>query len=340
MRREGRRPARVRSGGRRGRRARRAARQTGARAGQAYWLENKTFRTPELAELDTSRPKAYILDMFPYPSGAGLHVGHPGDIRRPCPPPQRGCVHPSCKERARPAGELHHEPGLVPVLALPRQPAGAPPLSQPQSAPAAALTPCRGCPLLSRAWAAHGGRPQARAPRGDMAAPERAAAARPALTGRRARGRRAEGYTATDIIARLRRMQGYNVLHPIGWDAFGLPAEQYALQTGTHPRVTTERNIARFRQQLQALGAPPLPPPPPPPPGRGGAGRGGGGGGGGGRRPGGGAWQGREGGLQGRLACSLRGARAVAARLRWSCGGRRAARPHGRPGSLERICLA
>jgi len=51
-------------------------------------------------------------------------------------------------------------------------------------------------------------------------------------------------------------MQGYNVLHPIGWDAFGLPAEQYALQTGTHPRVTTERNIARFRQQLQALGAP------------------------------------------------------------------------------------
>ena len=54
----------------------------------------------------------------------------------------------------------------------------------------------------------------------------------------------------------MRRMQGYNVLHPIGWDAFGLPAEQYALQTGTHPAVTTERNIARFRQQLQALGAP------------------------------------------------------------------------------------
>ncbi len=57
-------------------------------------------------------------------------------------------------------------------------------------------------------------------------------------------------------MARLRRMQGCNVLHPIGWDAFGLPAEQYALQTGTHPAVTTERNIARFRQQLQALGAP------------------------------------------------------------------------------------
>lgn len=67
---------------------------------------------------------------------------------------------------------------------------------------------------------------------------------------------RAEGYTATDIMARMRRMQGYNVLHPIGWDAFGLPAEQYALQTGTHPAVTTGRNIARFRQQLQALGAP------------------------------------------------------------------------------------
>ena len=58
----------------------------------------------------------------------------------------------------------------------------------------------------------------------------------------------------------MRRMQGYNVLHPIGWDAFGLPAEQYALQTGTHPAVTTERNIARFRQQLQALGAPALRP--------------------------------------------------------------------------------
>ena len=69
---------------------------------------------------------------------------------------------------------------------------------------------------------------------------------------------RAEGYTATDIMARMRRMQGYNVLHPIGWDAFGLPAEQYALQTGTHPAVTTERNIARFRQQLQALGGPSL----------------------------------------------------------------------------------
>jgi len=105
---------------------------------QKYWAENKTFRTP--AEVDTSKPKHYVLDMFPYPSGAGLHVGHP------------------------------------------------------------------------------------------------------------------EGYTATDIIARYKRMCGYNVLHPMGWDAFGLPAEQYALQTGTHPAVTTEKNVNRFREQLQSLG--------------------------------------------------------------------------------------
>jgi hypothetical protein len=56
-----------------------------------------------------------------------------------------------------------------------------------------------------------------------------------------------EGYTATDIMARYKRMRGYNVLHPMGWDAFGLPAEQYAIQTGTHPAVTTDKNIARFR---------------------------------------------------------------------------------------------
>ena len=103
---------------------------------QDYWLENKTFKTPE----DHSKPKYYILDMFPYPSGSGLHVGHP------------------------------------------------------------------------------------------------------------------EGYTATDILARYKRMKGFNVLHPIGWDAFGLPAEQYAVKTGTHPRITTERNIKRFREQLQMLG--------------------------------------------------------------------------------------
>ena len=105
---------------------------------QAYWRANGTFRTSE--KIDTTRPKYYVLDMFPYPSGDGLHVGHP------------------------------------------------------------------------------------------------------------------EGYTATDIIARYKRMRGFNVLHPMGWDAFGLPAEQYALKTGTHPKVTTERNILRFREQLQKLG--------------------------------------------------------------------------------------
>src|SRR6516164_3796821 len=103
---------------------------------QRYWEENKTFRTPD----GSDKPKFYILDMFPYPSGAGLHVGHP------------------------------------------------------------------------------------------------------------------EGYTATDILARYRRMRGYHVLHPMGWDAFGLPAEQYAISTGTHPRVTTENNINNFRRQIQMLG--------------------------------------------------------------------------------------
>ena len=103
---------------------------------QQYWQEHKTFRTPDTSD----KPKFYILDMFPYPSGAGLHVGHP------------------------------------------------------------------------------------------------------------------EGYTATDILARYKRMRGFNVLHPMGWDAFGLPAEQYAIKTGTHPRVTTEKNIATFRRQIQMLG--------------------------------------------------------------------------------------
>ena len=63
-----------------------------------------------------------------------------------------------------------------------------------------------------------------------------------------------EGYTATDIIARFKRMNGYNVMHPMGWDAFGLPAEQYAIQTGTHPKETTKRNVDRFRSQLKRLG--------------------------------------------------------------------------------------
>jgi leucyl-tRNA synthetase len=105
---------------------------------QAHWEREATFRVPD--KIDTSKPKYYVLDMFPYPSGEGLHVGHP------------------------------------------------------------------------------------------------------------------EGYTASDIVARYKRMRGFNVLHPMGWDAFGLPAEQYALKTGTHPRVTTERNIKRFREQLKSLG--------------------------------------------------------------------------------------
>ncbi len=103
---------------------------------QKYWLENKTFKTGT----DPEKPKYYVLDMFPYPSGKGLHVGHP------------------------------------------------------------------------------------------------------------------EGYTATDIMARMKRAQGYNVLHPMGWDAFGLPAEQYALQTGNDPSTFTDENIAHFKKQLQALG--------------------------------------------------------------------------------------
>jgi leucyl-tRNA synthetase len=106
---------------------------------QAYWLANRSFRTLEPAEAG-KMPKAYVLDMFPYPSGAGLHVGHP------------------------------------------------------------------------------------------------------------------EGYTATDIAARYLRMKGFNVLHPMGWDAFGLPAEQYAIKQNVHPRVTTEQNIANFRRQIQMLG--------------------------------------------------------------------------------------
>jgi leucyl-tRNA synthetase len=107
---------------------------------QEYWIRNKTFRTPELDELDRSKPKYYVLDMLPYPSGDGLHVGHP------------------------------------------------------------------------------------------------------------------EGYTATDIISRYKRMRGYNVLHPMGWDAFGLPAEQFALKKKINPRTGVEECVIRFRSQLQALG--------------------------------------------------------------------------------------
>ncbi|HCC71556.1 MAG TPA: leucine--tRNA ligase, partial [Bacteroidales bacterium] len=104
---------------------------------QKYWEENKTFKTGD----DISNPKKYyILDMFPYPSGSGLHVGHP------------------------------------------------------------------------------------------------------------------EGYTATDIVARYKRMKGFNVLHPMGWDAFGLPAEQYAMETGTHPAVITNQNCDTFRRQIKEIG--------------------------------------------------------------------------------------
>ena len=107
---------------------------------QAYWADNQTFRTPTDPQQLAARPKAYILDMFPYPSGDGLHVGHP------------------------------------------------------------------------------------------------------------------KGYTASDVIARVRRMQGYNVLHPMGWDAFGLPAERAADRAGMHPMAITQRNVERFRRQLQRVG--------------------------------------------------------------------------------------
>ena len=103
---------------------------------QDFWVSNKTFKAPD----GSDKPKFYVLDMFPYPSGAGLHVGHP------------------------------------------------------------------------------------------------------------------EGYTASDIVSRYKRMRGFNVLHPMGWDAFGLPAEQYAVQTGTHPAVTTQKNIDNMRRQIRSLG--------------------------------------------------------------------------------------
>ncbi len=104
---------------------------------QDFWQENKTFKAPDC---DNSKRKYYVLDMFPYPSGQGLHVGHP------------------------------------------------------------------------------------------------------------------EGYTASDIVARYKRMKGFNVLHPMGWDAFGLPAEQYAIQTGTAPKETTKKNVDNIRKQIKSLG--------------------------------------------------------------------------------------
>ncbi len=109
---------------------------------QAIWDERQLFHGPNPCEkgFDPAKPKFYVLDMFPYPSGAGLHVGHP------------------------------------------------------------------------------------------------------------------EGYTATDIVARYKRMRGFNVLHPMGWDAFGLPAEQYAIKTGQHPAITTRENVAKFKSQLKRIG--------------------------------------------------------------------------------------
>jgi leucyl-tRNA synthetase len=107
---------------------------------QRYWDENNVFKTPDLTELDKTKPKYYVIDFFPYPSGEGLHVGHP------------------------------------------------------------------------------------------------------------------EGYIATDIVARFKRMKGFNVMHPMGWDAFGLPAEQYAIKTGIHPRDRMKESIDRFKQQLKAIG--------------------------------------------------------------------------------------
>jgi leucyl-tRNA synthetase len=109
---------------------------------QQIWEEKQPFHAlnPGESKFDSAKPKFYVLDMFPYPSGAGLHVGHP------------------------------------------------------------------------------------------------------------------EGYTATDIIARYKRMRGFNVLHPMGWDAFGLPAEQYAIKTGQHPALTTRENVAKFKSQLKRIG--------------------------------------------------------------------------------------
>lgn len=107
---------------------------------QKYWEDNKTFKTPELSSGKNDKPKFYALDMFPYPSGDGLHVGHP------------------------------------------------------------------------------------------------------------------EGYTATDIISRYKRMKGFSVMHPMGWDAFGLSTEQYAMKTGIHPKIRTAECVARFKKQLKAIG--------------------------------------------------------------------------------------
>ena len=107
---------------------------------QDYWEKTQSFHSANPGEAGSNKPKFYCLDMFPYPSGAGLHVGHP------------------------------------------------------------------------------------------------------------------IGYIATDILCRYKRMKGFNVLHPMGWDAFGLPAEQYAIQTGIHPAITTQKNIETYKKQIRMLG--------------------------------------------------------------------------------------
>lgn len=168
---------------------------------QRYWEENQTFRTPEFKDLDTSKPKFYVLDMFPYPRWVCGSVGGGALLLWML----GGGLGSVCGSRSTPRPVGH------PVAAL--FPGGhhLPP-----------HTSCRAHPSRSSGSGLHVGHP--------------------------------EGYTATDILARYKRMRGFNVLHPMGWDAFGLPAEQYAIQTGTHPAATTATNITRFRQQLRALG--------------------------------------------------------------------------------------
>lgn len=217
---------------------------------QAYWEANQTFRTPD--EVDTTKPKYYVLDMFPYPRCDGVGIGaDPADTamarggaarcspraalacgasvarrrgrvpRSLAPACSRSCMTPLRLARwqpPRPAMQYRCHPELMPINTLQVSPVRpVPPAPHPPHPP-----PCPRLPRPRSGAGLHVGHP--------------------------------EGYTATDILARYKRMRGFNVLHPMGWDAFGLPAEQYAIQTGTHPADTTARNVARFRQQLKMLG--------------------------------------------------------------------------------------